>query len=205
MMSEPLPVHRLEGDNVDAVISSDPLDDRRGQFRIVAGLAAAPGQAPDEALAFLVLFERQPQRRERLVERARQGEVAARRAQVDPSPDRDRWKPVPLDHDPLPHHRLEPGEADKRRIGIGSEPVERIAQIAGGRPGMIDAADTVAKAEDFGRRVGGVTPRAGCLQIASADIARLEIAEDGQRRVVRGRIGDLDRRRGSLENAIRSA
>ena len=60
---------------------------------------------------------------------------------------------------------------------------------------MIDAADAVAKAEDFGRRVRGIAPGAGFREIASAGVAGLKIAEDGQRRVIRGRIGRLDRRR----------
>ena len=60
---------------------------------------------------------------------------------------------------------------------------------------MVHAADAVAKAEDFSRRIGGVAPDADFREIASADVACLEIAEDGQRRVPRGRIGCLDRRR----------
>ena len=54
---------------------------------------------------------------------------------------------------------------------------------------MIDAADAVAKAEDFGRRVGGVAPGAGLREIAPAGVPGLEIAEDDQRCLVRGRIG----------------
>src|ERR1700722_16563312 len=60
---------------------------------------------------------------------------------------------------------------------------------------MGDAADAVAKAEDLGRRVRGVTPGAGRREIAPANVAGLEIAEDSQPCVVRGRIGDLGRRR----------
>ena len=60
---------------------------------------------------------------------------------------------------------------------------------------MIDAADAVAKAEDLGRRVRGITPGAGFREVAPAGVAGLEIAEDGQSCVIRGRIGDLDRRR----------
>ena len=118
---EPLPAHRLERDNVDAVVLSHPLDDRRGELRIGAGLAVGPGQAPDEALALLVLFDRQPQRRERLVERPRQGEGARRRAQVDPSLGRDWREPVPLDHDLLPDRLLEAAEADERHVGVGRQ------------------------------------------------------------------------------------
>ena len=70
---------------------------------------------------------------------------------------------------------------------------------------MIDAADAVAKAEDFGRRVRGVAPGAGRLEIAPAGVAGLEIAEDSQRRVIRGRIGDLDRRPDRRKSEIRPA
>ena len=54
---------------------------------------------------------------------------------------------------------------------------------------MIDAANAVAKAEDFGRRVRGIAPGAGRPEIAPARVTGLEITEDGQRRVIRGRIG----------------
>ena len=54
---------------------------------------------------------------------------------------------------------------------------------------MIHAAGAVAKADDFSRRIGGVAPDADFREITSADVACLEIAEDGQRRVTRGRIG----------------
>jgi hypothetical protein len=60
---------------------------------------------------------------------------------------------------------------------------------------MIDAADAVAKAKDFGCRVRGIAPGARRLEIACPGVASLKIAEDGQRRVIRGRIGHLDRRR----------
>jgi hypothetical protein len=101
---------------------------------------------------------------------------------------------VALEHDCPPHRRLDPAEADKRHLGVSREAFERIARTHGRRPRMIHAADAVAKAEDFGRRIGGVAPGADFHEIASADVARLEIAEDCQRGVIRGRIGDLDRR-----------
>ena len=37
--AEPLPAHRLERDNVDAVLRGDPLDDRRRELRICPSLA----------------------------------------------------------------------------------------------------------------------------------------------------------------------
>ena len=61
---------------------------------------------------------------------------------------------------------------------------------------MIDAADAVAKAEDFGRRVRGIAPGARRLEIAPPGVASLKIAEDGQRRVIRGSMGS------SIEDGI---
>jgi hypothetical protein len=47
---------------------------------------------------------------------------------------------------------------------------------------MIDAADAIAEAENFCRRVRGVTPSAGFREVAPADVPGLEIAEYDQRR-----------------------
>ena len=119
--AEPLLVHHLKRENIDAVIFDDPRDNLWGQLGIGFGLAVRLGQTADETLASLVLFDRLAQRRERLIERSWQGEAAARRAQVDPSPGRDRREPVPLNHDPGPHGRLEAAEAGEHRIGVGRQ------------------------------------------------------------------------------------
>ena len=44
---------------------------------------------------------------------------------------------------------------------------------------MVLIADTIGQRDDLGRRVGGVAPGTGELQIASAGVSRLEIDKDG--------------------------
>ena len=179
-------MHRLQGEDIEAVIGNNSVEDLRRQLRIGAGLGVGLRQAADEALPGLVLLDRQPQRGERLIERAGQGKRTTCRAEVQPSPGRDRREAMPLDHDPGPHGRLEAAEAGEHRIGIRRQGGERIARRVGRRPRVIHAVDAIAEAEDFSRRVGGVAPSASRLEIAPADVPGLEVTEDDQRRLWRG-------------------
>jgi hypothetical protein len=85
---------------------------------------------------------------------------------------------VPLDHNLLPHRRLEAAEAGERRGVVSRQARERLAGITGWRPRMVDAVDAVSKTENFGRRIGGVATRAGLGEIAAAGVASLEIGEN---------------------------